>query len=218
MRRRRISADSPVSRNKCRADSVLPLWMKTGVVPVRRFKDAATAAERIFTELQKLGGSDAEAAPADTDAPKPSARRGAKLIPSRQGGPRKGRKAQRERTSRDQQDRPTDRDAQTTERRDAGRSEGRVWLAGSLHASDHERGWLPGKEARDQGDQRESRQLAHLPNRKVKRFRLSPGRFPFARGNRLLVVKNTSLVYSNIGPTNGQRQRPTVLNERKPAR
>jgi hypothetical protein len=37
---------------------------------VKRFKDAATAAERIFAELQKLGGSDAEAAPAITGVPK----------------------------------------------------------------------------------------------------------------------------------------------------
>jgi hypothetical protein len=36
---------------------------------VKKFKDAATAAGRIFAELQKLGGSDAEAAPANTDAP-----------------------------------------------------------------------------------------------------------------------------------------------------
>jgi Protein of unknown function (DUF3489) len=40
----------------------------TGVTPVKRFKDAATAAGRIFAELQKLSGSDA--APANTEAPK----------------------------------------------------------------------------------------------------------------------------------------------------
>jgi hypothetical protein len=41
-----------------------------GVAPVKRFKDSATAAERIFAELQKLRGPDTEAAPANTDAPK----------------------------------------------------------------------------------------------------------------------------------------------------
>jgi hypothetical protein len=42
----------------------------TGVAPVKRFKDAATAAERIFAELQKLGTSDTEAAPAINGVPK----------------------------------------------------------------------------------------------------------------------------------------------------
>jgi hypothetical protein len=42
----------------------------TGVTLVKKFKDAATAAGRIFAKLQKLGGPDAEAAPANTDAPK----------------------------------------------------------------------------------------------------------------------------------------------------
>jgi hypothetical protein len=42
----------------------------TGVTPVKKFKDAATAAGRILAELQKLGGPDAEAAPTNTDAPK----------------------------------------------------------------------------------------------------------------------------------------------------
>jgi transposase len=37
----------------------------TGVTPVRKFKDAATAAQRIFTEVQKLGGPDSVA----TEAP-----------------------------------------------------------------------------------------------------------------------------------------------------
>jgi Protein of unknown function (DUF3489) len=40
----------------------------TGVTSVKKFKDAATAAGRIFAELQKLGGPDA-AEPANTAAP-----------------------------------------------------------------------------------------------------------------------------------------------------
>jgi hypothetical protein len=60
------------------AATAVGIWNSlTGVAPVKRFKDAATAAERIFAELQKLGGSDAEAAPAITGVPKAGrARRG----------------------------------------------------------------------------------------------------------------------------------------------
>ena len=51
------------------AATAVGIWNSlTGVTPVKRFKDAATAAGRIFAELQKLGGP--EAAPANTDAPK----------------------------------------------------------------------------------------------------------------------------------------------------
>ena len=51
------------------AATAVGIWNSlTGVTPVKRFKDSATAAGRIFAELQKLGGSDA--APATTDAPK----------------------------------------------------------------------------------------------------------------------------------------------------
>jgi hypothetical protein len=53
------------------AATAVGIWNSlTGVAPVKRFKDAGTAAEGIFAELQKLGGSDAKAVPADTDAPK----------------------------------------------------------------------------------------------------------------------------------------------------
>jgi hypothetical protein len=53
------------------AATAVGIWNSlTGVTPVKKFKDAATAAGRIFAELQKLGGPDAEAAPANTDAPK----------------------------------------------------------------------------------------------------------------------------------------------------
>jgi hypothetical protein len=68
---------------------------------VKRFKDASTAAERIFAELQKLGSSDAEAAPADTGVPK--ARRGprgdAKLVAAKKATKKVTK--QRERTPRD---------------------------------------------------------------------------------------------------------------------
>jgi hypothetical protein len=51
------------------AATAVGIWNSlTGVTPVKRFKDAATAAGRIFAELQKLGGP--EAAPANTDSPK----------------------------------------------------------------------------------------------------------------------------------------------------
>jgi hypothetical protein len=53
------------------AASAVRIWNSlTGVAPVKRFKDATTAVERIFAELQKLGGSDAEGAPAITGVPK----------------------------------------------------------------------------------------------------------------------------------------------------
>jgi hypothetical protein len=53
------------------AATVVEIWNSlTGVTPVKKFKDGATAAKRIFAELQKLGGPDAEAAPAKTDTSK----------------------------------------------------------------------------------------------------------------------------------------------------
>jgi hypothetical protein len=53
------------------AATAVGIWNSlTGVTPVKKFKDAATAAERIFAELQKLGGPDAEAGPANIEAPK----------------------------------------------------------------------------------------------------------------------------------------------------
>jgi Protein of unknown function (DUF3489) len=53
------------------AATAVEIWNSlAGATPVKKFKDAATAAKRIFAELQKLGGPDGEAAPADTDAPK----------------------------------------------------------------------------------------------------------------------------------------------------
>jgi hypothetical protein len=53
------------------AATAVGIWNSlTGVTPVKKFKDAATAARRIFAELQKLGGPEAEAAPASTDVPK----------------------------------------------------------------------------------------------------------------------------------------------------
>ena len=51
------------------AATAVGIWNSlTGVTPVKKFKDSATAARRIFAELQKLGGPDA--APAKTEAPK----------------------------------------------------------------------------------------------------------------------------------------------------
>jgi hypothetical protein len=45
------------------AATAVEIWNSlTGVTPVKKFKDAATAAKRIFAELQKLGVPDAEAA------------------------------------------------------------------------------------------------------------------------------------------------------------
>jgi hypothetical protein len=42
----------------------------TGVTPVRKFKDASTAAKRIFAELKRLGGPDPRATEAPVTAPK----------------------------------------------------------------------------------------------------------------------------------------------------
>jgi hypothetical protein len=68
------------------AATTVGIWNSlTGVAPVKRFKDEATAAERIFAELQKLGGT--EAAPANTDAPK------AKRAPKGDAKPGEARKA-----------------------------------------------------------------------------------------------------------------------------
>jgi hypothetical protein len=56
---------------KYSAATAVEIWNSlAGVTPVKKFKDAATAANRIFEELQKLRVPDAEAAPANTDAPK----------------------------------------------------------------------------------------------------------------------------------------------------
>jgi hypothetical protein len=52
------------------AATTVEIWNSlTGVTPVRKFKDAATAARRIFAEVQKLGGS--EAKPGQTAKAKP---------------------------------------------------------------------------------------------------------------------------------------------------
>jgi hypothetical protein len=70
------------------AATAVGIWNSlTGVAPVKKFKDAATAAERIFAELQKLGGPDAEAAPPNTEAPK------AKRAPKDDSQPVAARKA-----------------------------------------------------------------------------------------------------------------------------
>ena len=48
------------------AATAVGIWNSlTGVTPVKKFKDAATAAKRIFAEVQKLGGP----GPVATDAP-----------------------------------------------------------------------------------------------------------------------------------------------------
>ena len=71
------------------AATAVGIWNSlTGVTPVKRFKDAATAAGRIFAELQKLGGP--EAAPANTDAPK------AKRAPRGEANPAAAGKATKE--------------------------------------------------------------------------------------------------------------------------
>ena len=68
------------------AATAVGIWNSlTGVTPVKRFKDAAIAAGRIFAELQKLGGP--EAAPANTDVPK------AKREPRGEAKPAAARKA-----------------------------------------------------------------------------------------------------------------------------
>ena len=53
------------------AATAAEIWNSlTGVTPVRKFKDAATAATRIFAEVQKLGGPEPVAAEAPAAAPK----------------------------------------------------------------------------------------------------------------------------------------------------
>jgi hypothetical protein len=54
------------------AATAVEIWNSlTGVTQVKKFKDAATAAKRIFAELQKLGvPENAEAAPANAEAAK----------------------------------------------------------------------------------------------------------------------------------------------------
>jgi Protein of unknown function (DUF3489) len=53
------------------AATTVEIWNSlTGVTPVRKFRDAATAASRIFAEVQKLGGSDPDAAEAPVAATK----------------------------------------------------------------------------------------------------------------------------------------------------
>ena len=53
------------------AATAVGIWNSlTGVTPVKKFKDAATAAKRIFAEVQKLGGSGPVATEAPVAAPK----------------------------------------------------------------------------------------------------------------------------------------------------
>ena len=53
------------------AATTVEIWNSlTGVTPVKKFKDAATAARRIFAEVQKLGGSEPDATAAPVAAPK----------------------------------------------------------------------------------------------------------------------------------------------------
>src|SRR6202050_4677785 len=56
---------------KLPAAAAIEIWNSmTGVAPVKKFKDGATAAKRIFAQLQKLGGSadDATETPAAESA------------------------------------------------------------------------------------------------------------------------------------------------------
>jgi hypothetical protein len=70
------------------AATAVEIWNSlTGVKPVTKFKDGATAAKRIFAELQKLGGSADAAKDAATDAPK------AKTAPKGKAKPEKATKA-----------------------------------------------------------------------------------------------------------------------------
>ena len=60
------------------AATAVGIWNSlTGITPVRKFKDADTAAKRIFAEVQKLGGPDAAAieAPVATRKTKAALRR-----------------------------------------------------------------------------------------------------------------------------------------------
>jgi hypothetical protein len=68
------------------AATAVGIWNSlTGVTPVRKLKDAGTAARRIFAEVQKLGGPDAVATEAPVDAPK------TKRAPTSQGQVGEGR-------------------------------------------------------------------------------------------------------------------------------
>jgi hypothetical protein len=156
------------------AATAVGIWNSlTGVAPVKRFKDAATAAERIFAELQKLGGPDAEAAPAKTDAPK------AKRAPRGDVKPVAARKATKKIAKRSANGPRTTKTAQLIEmlKRPKGATLEEVMaeFGWQVHTTRGimSAGWLPGKETRDYCDQREGRRLAHLSDREVKHFRLT---------------------------------------------
>ena len=64
------------------AATAVEIWNSlTGVTPVKKFKDSATAAKRIFAEVQKLGRSDPDTADASVDAPKTKRAPTAKATP-----------------------------------------------------------------------------------------------------------------------------------------
>ena len=82
--------------------TTVEIWNRlTGVTPVRKFKDAATAARRIFAEVQKLGGSArvATVAPITTEVPvateAPVAALGTKHAPAAKARPVKANAAKK---------------------------------------------------------------------------------------------------------------------------
>jgi hypothetical protein len=139
------------------AATAIDIWNGlTGVTPVKKFQDAATAAKRIFTQLQSLGA-------APTPAPVSSVSKTPAKKTARSAAKSQSPEDSRERTSCDEQDRPTDRDASAAQRRNARRGHGAVRVADTHHAGYHERGWVADQKARNHRDQRESWRGAHLP-------------------------------------------------------
>jgi hypothetical protein len=74
------------------AATAVGVWNSlTGVTPVKKFKDAATAAKRIFAEVQKLDGSETVATEAPVAAPKTKRAATAKAKPVKAGAGNKAR-------------------------------------------------------------------------------------------------------------------------------
>ena len=96
------------------AATAVEIWNGlTGVIPVRKFKDAATAARRIFAEVPKLGGSHSDATEALVAAPKTKRAPTAKAKPVR--ATKKARSAKKAATAKTAGPRETSKTAQLIE-------------------------------------------------------------------------------------------------------
>jgi hypothetical protein len=152
------------------ASTSVEIWNSlTGVQPVKKFKDGATAAKRIFAELQKLGGSDATETA--TSAPTAKAAPKGKAKPEKATKPPKGAKKAKATKPVGNAPRETSKTAQLIEllRSKDGMTLDAIckkfgWQSHTTRALMSARRVL-GEKARNHRDQRESRRRQDVPDR-----------------------------------------------------